>query len=640
MYVVTEITRLKAISNYYAPTGHPFVVSFKFYYGAANEEIADFWTTDLGVTEPLTLRTYVTGVVYANAFNYSNKESLADCLVDSQSYFWDNAEQVLYIHYAQLHHIDYTDPNFDIGIAVGLTDDKIRYFENRPYYPYLISFPQIATFVDKFNYGQMAFIVDTLILDNNTGFFNQFKDVPLYGNKVTIKTGNEGDEYSDLVERANYFVDDYNFSASEFTVDIQDIRKTLTAQVPNKILNVTDYPYLDDTAVGKTIPFAYTPVDEFTHDVPGLLVNGLALDGTTKPDFLFLEVLSYSVASDIEVWIKNSDDVWILQTTGVSVNSSTGIVTVNGAETVSGGTYSAFPVKANVKGVENTYASDIVVDLNERFLGYNFDASGYDLVTWALEEVYLSPISLYMDSTQDVFEWIRQIQSLSTVGFRYTNTADNKRVIKVDNPNRDLSFSVPSIRIKNIEDVVAESNKEDVYNKVYIGYNRSVLNDTAPRVENIDYFDESFAEYKIEKVYNKISGLYTLALATQRALIQADDYYRIHKVFDVVLLGAQYLDINIYDVIELDLSLQTLVVTHRDTYIDTIGATDELIELVTTAQIFQEVLNGVLSELVGDEYFGTVRGQVISTQPDYTLQTNHIRLREKAYSDVFASIYP
>ena len=613
MYVVSELTRQDPISTYYA-SEYPFVVRFRFWYGAANEDIASFWSDTFGVTEPLTTETVITGVVYKDTTNYSAKDSLADCLLDDQSYYWDQDNQILYIHYNHDHRIDTNSLNFGYGISIGLTDDKLRYFENRPFMPFLVDFPQIEVSVDKFNYDQMSFIVDTITMDNRTGFFNQFKDTPIYGNKVLIKTGEEGDEYADLTERAVYFVDDYNFSATNFTLDIQDVRKTASAQVPNKILSVADYPNLGDTAIGKTIPFAYTPSAGFTRDVPGLLVNEAALDGTIKPDFVFLEVLVGAVDADIEVFVKDADDVWVEQTSGVTPNWSTGVITVNGAETLSGSTYSAFPVKANVRGVDNTYASDIIKDMNERFLGFNYDTSNYFTDEWEQEQEYLEPISLFMGATKDIYEWMREIQSLSSIGFRYTNTANNKRTIRVDNPNRDSVFAVQAVQVRNPEEVVAESNREDVYNKIYIGYNESVLNKTADRVENIDYFVESFATYKIESLYNKTSGLLTQVLAEQRALLQAEDYYAIHKVFEVELLGSQFLDLKIYDIIEVNISLQTKEITWTE--------------------------SGIVTATFGDEYFGLVRGQIISTRPNYALQTNTIRLREKAYSDLFESIYP
>ncbi len=474
MFVAAEITRLEEISDPYIPTLYPFVVSFKFYYGAANEDIATFWSSTFSVTEPLTLRTFITGVVYNVSTNYSKKTTLVDCLSDDQSFFWDNTNQVLYIHYNQDHQIDQFTFNFDYGIAIGLTNDRIRYFENRPYYPYLLNFPQIEVLVDKLNYDQLSFIVDTISTDNRTGFFNQFKTVPIYGNQITIRTGEEGDSYVDLVERATYYIEDYNFSADTFDIDIQDVRKTLTAQVPNTILSIADYPDLGEHSIGKTLPFLYTPYGGFSHDVPGHCINEEDLIAS-DPKFKFAEVLTVSSTADISVWVLSSDQVWI-EDTGISIDEGTGLVTVPDAKT-GASPYGVLQVKADCRGVLNTYASDIIKDLYSRFLSLTYDSSNYDIVEWETEEVFLAPVSLYMKTTKDIYEWIRELQSLSTVGFRHTTSLDNRKTIRVDNPNRSVTVTVPAIHIRNVPEVVAESNREDVYNKIYIGYNKALIND-------------------------------------------------------------------------------------------------------------------------------------------------------------------
>ncbi len=822
MYVAAEITRLVQVSSFYSPTIKPFVVAYRFYYELGNADIADFWKSTFNVTEPLTERTILTGVVFNRHINYSAKDTFDDMLGDAQSYYWDNTIQILYIHLNHFHNIDYVDNNLDYGLGVGLTNDKVRYFENRRYVPFMKDFPAVEVSVDKFNYDQLTFIVDSIKCVNHSSFFNQFKEVPLYGNKVSIYTGEEGDKYQDLIERATFFVEDYNFSASIFDLAIQDVRKTLTAQVPNIILNATDYPHIGDSSLGMVAPFGYGPL----RDVPGLCINEKAVSAPVSPQFLFIEELVGSTLADITVWVEVANDTWVEQTSGVSVNWSTGIVTVSGSKYESGGTYGVRRVKANVQGIENTYGSDVIKDLNFRFLGVTYDDSAYDKVGWEIEEKYLAPISLYMDETKDLYEWIRDIQSLSSVGFRYTNSPNNKITIRVDNPNRAifnfkqdflsippddpvttthtltskvtidcivrptfdydtaalkmifsyrvdatrrlecfynaytdsftvsrqdggtnqilvsgtfnadgsggetklnqrlrLTFSldlttgtnagssfrleplevgnvfidsqwsgnidaftttitalgigcrpegtfewqgdieylhiydnqlltteeidghllnrtVPSVHIKNIAKVVAESNKDDVYNKLYIGYDQSILNKTAPKVENIEYFKDSFNEYRIIKVYDKITGLNTEAEAIDRGKIQAEDYHRIRKVFDMDLLGTQYLDLRLYDIITVELSLVKKTFTTGDVIQEVLSSGDEIFEeVIIDGELYYEQRSTITTEDVGDTYFGIVRGQVISIKPDYKYKKNRIRLRERPYSDVWETIY-
>ncbi len=924
MYVVEEITKLTNISDFYIPTEYPGVVSFKFYYGVANEEMATWWTgAPWNVVEPLRTRTFITGIVYNSSVNYAKKDSLSDCKGDFGSFFWDDTSQILYIHYDHGHQIDFVDPNFSYGIAIGLTNDTIRYFDDRVYMPFLKISPQIEESVDKFNYDMTSLLVDTLIHDNKSGFFDQFKATSIYGNKVTIKTGDNDDDYSDLVERANYYVEDYNFSAREFTLDVQDAKKFKNTQVPVNLLSTDDYPNVGDSNLGKPIPLGY---GDFV-DVPGLCVNekaigvptsivyfddnvgsfsfkdelktynwgsgkyqsigtpfdagtthirtaiaaldsthialvdnnldllttyvwdgsvwlqdgaslsisgltgssitaldathiallddglgaggelrtyiwsgsawsqdgnGLAVTGTsftdlttlsstviamsdsltdalrtftwsdpnwsatgntltitgiggpalatltattiafldsnlkelrtyawdgtdwtlsgsgftmpaamnlpslteidsthvafidnivhklttyvwnssvwlqegasldvglngtnlalttlgtaslTYPEFKFLDVLVGSDSSDIDLWVKNSDNVWELQvyTTDYTVNWTTGVATVNNALSTSGSNYGILDVKARVSGIANTYASDIIKDLNNRIIGLTYDSSNYDTTEWELEEVFLSPIRLYIDTRKELYDWIREIQSLSSVGFRYTNSRTNKLTIRVDNPNRTLQYTIPAIYIKNVSTVVAESSIEDVYNNIEIGYNQLIIGNTSETFKDTTYLDESSDEYDVTRVYNKVSGLITRLEAEDRAAIQAEDYYKIRPVFEVEVMHEDYLNLRLYDVVRLTLTLTKKQFTYLRVFQDTIGASKVLVSRLSTSETMQEMISGITVTEVGDEYFGIIRGQVVSKRPNYDFKTNVIRVRERPYSDIFAAIYP
>lgn len=645
MYTIVELTRLSDIDSFYVPTDWPFVVSYKFYYGAANEDIASFWSTTFGVTEELTTKTYITGVVLNNNINYTKKNSIAELYLDEQSYFWDNDDQTLYIHLNHSHSIDYVESNFSYGLAVGLSTDKVRYLDHRVYKPFLLSNPEIERSVDKFIYDTLTFIVADLKFSNKTKELDIFKTVPLYGNKLAIKTGEENDSYDELVERVTLYIEDYNFSALEFNVKAQDIRKTLTAQVPNTYINATDYPYAGDSTIGTVIPFGYSPTNGFIRDVEGLCVNEVAVKSSgSYPQFVFLEVLRGSSLSDIEVFVKDSDDVWQEQSSGVSVNWTTGVVTINGARTGTSPNYDVLPVRANVKGVANTYASDIIKDFNERFLGLAYDTSNYDITEWEAEEIYLAPVSFFMDSTKDIYEWIKDIQGCSSVGFRYTNTAANKRTIRVDNPNRDSVFTVPSVNVKNPARIDVASQRDEVYNIIKVGYNKSISQGTAERVENRDYYDESFAKYRIETVYDSEqygfgSGLTTYAEAVDSAALKAEDYWEIHNVFSLELIGEKYLDLQLYDVLEVYITLYKKEFILNDVWQATNSSVLVKQKTLDTGSTVQLVARHIAVEDIGDDYYGLVRGQVISVKPNYKLQTNTIKLRQRDYSEIWENIY-
>lgn len=626
MFTVVELSRTQVIDTFHAADA-PFVVAAKLYYGATNEDIATFWTTTFGVDEPTAEETNIIGVVYDNTVNYAPKNSYSEMLLDERSFYWDQNEQTIYIHLIHNQQIGYVEENFAYGLAFGVTDDKVRYFNNKAFLPLLKSAPSIDYSVDKLEYDKLDFAYGRLIFNNIGGEFNQFKETPIYGNKVLIKTGNEGDTYDDLIFRREYYVEDYEFSVVDFLVDIQDPRKALSTQLPNKFFNTTAYPNIGDNSIGSPIPFAYGQL----RDVPGYCINEQAVNGTTSPVFIFSEIIT----NVSEVWVKDND-VW----TSVSFtpNYTTGEVTIPSARKLSGSTYDILRVKANIIGVAVTYASDIIKDINDRFLGITFDSSNYDLVQWAAEEVYLDPVGLYIDKVQDLFDYIRKLQGASTVGFKY-DLIKGKRTIIIDNPNKNIAFDIPSQAIFNIRDVVAESNKEDMYNKIAIGYDYSLEFDTATRAENDTYFKTSFDQYKIIKVFDPISGLLSSSYAANRAKIQAEDLHLIRRIFELRLYGEEYLDAQIFDLANVTIDIEYFKVKYN-TILQGLRNSSMIVQgTLTSTDIVSPLLSIVESYIERDELFGEIRGQIISVKPEYRQKFTTIRLRERPYSVAWEEVY-
>ena len=641
MFTVIELSRTADSEVYFAPGPRPFTIRAKLFYGEANGEIPTFWSSTFGVTEPIREKQTITGLVYDYTDTYSQKETLAESQADEKSFYWDNEEQILTIHLDHnQEHLIIPEPNFQYGVAIGLTKDTVRTISGRDYLPLINQLDPVTYEVDKFNYDQLNFLVNNLRLNNLAGDFNEFKDAPLYGNLVQEFTGEDGDTYDDLQLRREYFVEDYDFSTKEIIIELQDTRKVLGTQFPTKYFNDTDYTSIGDKSIGKLIPFGYGDLK----NVKGYCVNEGALDGTVNPTFIFLEVLgSTTISVDVKI-----DDIWVPQTSGVSVVLATGLVTITGAKKTSGTTHSVLDVRASVEGIGGThdsspfsYASDIIKDLNERYLGVPYDTSGYDTTEWEEEEIYLQPIGVYFDKADYVYNAVKDLQSLSSVGFKY-DTINGKRTIRVDNPNRTEVFSIPFIDVFNLDDIIADSNKTNMYNSTLIGYNKSISDGTAERKENTTYKDESFRLYRIYSVYDKISGLNSATWATNRAELQAEDLHLIRTIYEIVLSGEQYLDLKLYDILTIQLDEYDQLAQDITTLQEVLSGIDATLQGMLTATDTLE------SELTVDAtviepiraLFGTVRGQVTSVTPDYDMKLTTITLRARPVSDVWSTIYP
>ena len=161
--------------------------------------------------------------------------------------------------------------------------------------------------------------------------------------------------------------------------------------------------------------------------------------------------------------------------------------------------------------------------------------------------------------------------------------------------------------------------------------------DTETVLQIIEYINRQIDMINGYALNNK--GGLTEAEAINRASIQAEDYYKIRKVFECELIGPHYLDIELYDVLEVELSLTKTEFIYYNIIQEVLELDNILQETLTSIDQLNIVVSPIETRQVGDEYFGTVRGQVVSRQPNYTLQTNVIKLRQRPYSLVWENIY-
>lgn len=638
MYTIIEISRIEPITGLYAPYA-PFVVKGKLFYGDTNAEIASWWTgSPFNVSEPIRSRQTVSGVVYNNTINYTRKDSIAECVADEKSYYWDDDNQELYIHLD--HNVTMTEDNFAVGIAIGLSTDGVRYVSGKEFLPFVTSFPAISNEVDKFNYSKTNYASGSIVVNNRSGFFNQFKESPIYGNLVEIKTGEDDDEYDDLTLRQSFYVNDYDFGSQELTIDVQDTRSSLTKLIPDKFFNDTDYPDIETKNIGKLVPFAFGPSSPIspTHyfdDVPGFCINGTAISSTVDPIFVFVE--GFNTVINVQYL---EDDIWKTSTL-FTIDYSKFELTIPEAKKVSGTDYGYTKVKCSLIGlslISEQKTSDVIRDINYWFLDIEYDSSNYNISEWESAKNYMHANGIYLDKQQTIDQVITSLQSTDIAGFKY-DTVNGKRTLLLDNPNKDESFVVPYIDVFNLNSLIADSNKDDMYNRIVILYDESIINDTYKREENNDYYDASFAKYNITKEY-EIKTKIQSTLVAEKASLLAEDLSEIRLVYELVLVGEKYLDLQIFDILEVELDINKVKFVYHDVWQKVLSTTGANIQKVLSGSpVIQKTFYPI--EVVDDttELFGTVRGQIISVKPDFKMGLTTIQLRERPWSTVWEDIY-
>ena len=550
-------------------TGFVNYVLFVYSMKPAAFQLADYWTVTFGAPdESNTEVVRVTGFTRAHEHRYTQVDSLATCLTTEQSFYFDFDNQDIYVHFE--HDQNPNTDSYQYNIANGYTDSQgVVYIDDIEYLPLILSIPPIEQQASIVGYDLQAYIDGTVVLSNANGIMNFLIDENVYGNDANLYYLDNNDERisSNMVPLASFYIEDYDFTRQTVSINLQDKRKAENPTIPENTFS--DYPDMKDSFIGNPISLAYGAIRE----IPCTPLNGEAAGDV---DFKAAEILT--AFGTIQVLI---DDIWTTKTATVSdLGTATFSLASADARETSGAVRKVKLV--NPVGEAITYASDVIKALNLRVLGIPFVSSFYDLTEWGAEETSLSTIGILIDEERPLADWIKDIQGGANVGFRYEITPEGLRTIRIRDNSKASSGFIPLVSIFNSDLLPVDTDSDTVYAEVKVQYNKSYESGRFQSVKNDDYKDSVIAAYKQRKRLTIPTFLTTQAHADDRATNDALDYSEIRPNATIRVVGAEYLDIKIYEVITVEL---------------------------------------------GDDYFGTVDAMVLSIAPEGRTQTNILQVR-------------
>ena len=292
----------------------------------------------------------------------------------------------------------------------------VRSFDDFQYYqPRITSLPSLALKLEK-KFSSIAEVGGgNIVLNNEDGFFDQFKSMQFDAGQTKIKFGYDIPgftmDYFDYDSRATFWNSGIQFNETSFTLGLLELKTRLKVTIPLTFFNTTDFPNIENTGNGKPIPLAYGQI----FGAPAICV-----DTTTKT----FQVASHAIYSFDAVRIYDSNNnIW--------VDSSFITTSVSGATFTLGSDWTAtqqvsvdFKGKKNSDGTFMNNASDIMADL----LGQVGQSGSLDSASFASSKalldlgfylntppsnnrlVYLKP-SFYINETQNVTDIINQMNA-------------------------------------------------------------------------------------------------------------------------------------------------------------------------------------------------------------------------------------
>jgi hypothetical protein len=547
--LIAELVRNAPLTIELSPYS-PFVFS-----GQVRSFTWDATATDIfGAGSSENVRTNVKQITRDYINKYLPSDTLNDCLAQEGSFFYDHDSQEIYIH---MEH-DYAPymAAMEYGFAFGMTDQDVTYIDDYEYLPLIESLPNLEVSADALNATKITGVSGTAKLKNKAsgvdGPLDFLINENVYGNDFFVYSYDP--ETGTKTATACLFIEKPSYTLSGVTLDLQDKRKSQNVKIPTAVLDKGVYPYLADTHVGKIIPLVYGHISE-------MLVTPINSEESKDSSTILAKYRMPDGMSNIGtayVWLDDTQ-TWTPATTPVA-DYVTGILTIGNGRTSNGTTRKLKLVGCTgilING--HSYPADIIVDLNRRFLGLQYNAINYDLAEWAAESassLMTADIGFVLDSRRELYEVIFDITNKSKNIFRYEFTPENKISIRVRDFDRAVSGYVESCDIHNRDELPIDADPGNVFASVVIKYAHNYVEDSDLSLENLTHYDEVVSKYRTIESLPLETWLTNEADASARAAADALMCSDVPHVVKLDLFG--FAGLKIFDTLDAALVVDDL----------------------------------------------------------------------------------
>ena len=456
------------------------------------------------------------GSVIVKDTQYLKVLSIDELRLQDSSFYYDLETTDLYLHFNRWHKpvnykwIDFITVGAITGYSMGTDPTHGAYYDNI-YYPSRVeSIPSLNKKKDRLFYGLVSFNGGSITLNNEDGFFDNFRDLDIYGQPCRIYAGFEGYERDEMRQVYAGFIDSYSWDFDKFVIRASDPRKRLTTPLPVNVISVDDYADLDEDDEDKFKPIIYGRVNG-CEVIP---LNPKALAGDY--DFMVMDTEFHDMTEVYNVYID-----------GVLVDPLNWSETVaDGTITIDRGQFSDEPsgVTVDVKGVNITNAGAVMKDLLLNYGSLAFIASNFNTAEFNSVMAKSRQVAFRIAETEQL---IKVIENICVANDSIFLVQDNgrftlRRYIPARTPiktiEREEFLSLPSVKI----------NEDLFLSSAIILYNENLDTGKRLRYRNTDYEAEVLAKYKglKEKTFETILTSRTDAIAKSEVIMNASKVIR------------------------------------------------------------------------------------------------------------------
>lgn len=368
---------------------------------------------------------------------------------------------------------DKIDGNKEIG----------AYFNGSYYEPLVKSVPNIDQSKDPQFYGVIRINTGNVVFNNESAYFDNFKQLGLYGQEIAVKQGYEGLDYDDFEYATVGTIDGYSFTHKDFTIKIADKRKRLTAKLPKNLLTLTEFPYLNSSNVNKPKPIGFGNVK----NAPLICLNETQTPTPTYYTYLlsdteFGDIYSLSAVYCDGTLVSAADYFYVASTGILSVKSAT--VGSNKTEVTATfcplAIYNSFEI---IKWLILKYDNTAYIDAN------------YDIAACGIVQADAQRSSEYITEQTDLLKVIERLCDDSSIVFFPLD--DGRYSARLYDPDRSANITIENDEW--ISDPSVNAPEDTFLSEVTIRYDKDWKNDKYSHYVNTSYKTDAVTRYRREQ---------------------------------------------------------------------------------------------------------------------------------------------
>lgn len=458
------------------------------------------YTDDYGVTG---YYSYVQPVkwqirsVKVGGLDYAKVSTLANLRITDNAFMYDVDSGILAIHRAGGEPMLSEDVIYGVSQGFSMNADD-PYFAGFFYEPRLNKVPAIKKSIDAEFFGLLKYQSFSPGFINNDGYFDNWRDLNLFGQRARILIGDPDDAYEDFITVFDGFIEDDSRDFGSFSVTIQDPRKGLTQPIATNTLSLSLYPNIDDQTKGQTLPVAYGSIN----NAKAYCTNGNGSPSTYN--FKICDTTYNSVVSISKVLVDGVD-----KTSYITYNLSGGGFSLSSSH-VSSSTYNNVTVSFVASSIAGSVA--ILKDLMYRYNGTSFISDFWDTT----EVTAIAPwrtTSLYIDDDSPLSD---AVQKVCVDGdLRFFQHDDGRYTIRQYSSSRAVAYTINKEDWINAPSI--KNSGSNYLSSVTLNYAHNIENDTWLTYTNTSYEAAAYNRYKKLKSKTIETGLTTEANAISKS---------------------------------------------------------------------------------------------------------------------------